>query len=59
MPEEAARLLHLRGLLTRLAPLGLTEAICREHDVTPGDLELLAWMEDLIEELKPQKGPHG
>lgn len=58
LPEEALRAIQIRGLLVRLAPLGLADRICKEYDVDRIDLERIAYIENELEALKPEK-PHG
>lgn len=54
LPEEAIRILKIRGLLGSLGGLGLADKICREYEVTLEDLELLDLVETETRALRPE-----
>lgn len=60
LPDEAKRLLNIRGMLNMLSEAGLSKLICTEFNVTAEDLGYLVMMEAECRELaKFRKGNDG
>jgi len=59
LPEAAVRLLELRAQLVHLADYGLAGRICEEHEVTKEDLDLLAFIEAELKELRAERTTDG
>lgn len=57
LPEAALRILEVRSLLVGLAETGLGAQISKEYDLNRDDLLLLAWIEEQLRKLQPQKKP--
>lgn len=55
LPEEALRILEVRGLLVALGDIGLAPLISREFGLNREDLHLLAWIEEQLRKLRPPK----
>lgn len=55
LPEEALRILEIRGLLVSLGDIGLAPMISREFGLTLDDMHLLAWIEEQLRKLQPAK----